>query len=298
MLTSPDATLPPRHLGSLVGSYQSQSVPVWVEWFMRLPWLRSRLARRAVSEIQIYDQGIRLNRRGGDEATRSQILRWQEIRRVWFERYRTGSEQPSHTSFRIDLIADNLDTLFSLRKADCPASDPDLKLMEHLYLIWREATWRHYHVVAAIVTLSAGQAGRTDLSSDTPVFLCMQKGQTRYAYTSYHWEFPGGKVEEGESEAEALRRELREEMDYDVCVVRHLTTVEHRYPDFGLSLSCHLCKAETAVFTRREHHDHRWLTAAEMSSLEWCAADAPVISLLSEDILTHTTHNQGSAPQL
>ena len=142
--------------------------------------------------------------------------------------------------------------------------------MQEVHARWRKATWKHYHVVAAIIRLESDTAKE-------PHYLCMQKPETRYAYTSRHWEFPGGKVEPGETEPEALRRELQEEMDYEVKIGSHLMTVEHTYPDFSLSLSCWMCTAQDDQFVRKEHIDHKWLTAREMKALEWCAADAPVL---------------------
>lgn len=268
-----------KELGDQIGRYQSDSIPVWVEWMMHLPWLKKKFARRAVSEIRVFEQGIMLLH-GNNVSNESQkvSLSYNEIRRVWFERFQTGSEQSGHTAFRIDIIAENLDTLFSLTKVDCAPDDADLQLMEHLYQSWKTATWRHYHVVAAVVQMSAKTAGRMDLpNQETSVYLCMQKPVTRYDYTSSHWEFPGGKVEIGESEQQALQRELREEMDYEVMVGDHLTTVEHSYRDFGITLSCYLCTAVSPEFVRKEHQDHRWLTKEEMKSLDWCAADAPVL---------------------
>lgn len=268
--------------GSLVGRYQSDSIPVWVEWMMHLPWLKKKYAKKAVSELCVYEHGISLAH-CHQQQEKAKVLSYKEIRRVWFERFQTGSEKSGHTAFRIDIIAENLDTLFSLTKTDCAPDDADLLLMEHLFRSWKAETWRHYHVVAAVVCMTAKAAGRMDLKSpEEPVYLCMQKPHTRYDYTSYHWEFPGGKVEAEESEPDALKRELREEMDYQVTVKDHLITVDHAYRDFAITLSCYLCSAESPDFIRKEHLDHRWLTIDEMQNLDWCAADAPVLKSIYE----------------
>lgn len=260
------------NLGNLLGTYRSEAIPLWASIAIRLGWLPNRYARHNVSELQIYEQGIvLLSRRGGQ----TQSLRLSEIRRIWFEEFHSGSEQDGNLSFRIDIIAQNLDVLFSLTRSDCPATDDIYQLMKGLSERWHLATWRQYHVVAAIVQ-------HPESTADNPRYLCMQKPDTRYAYTSRHWEFPGGKVEEGETEPEALQRELREEMDYEVNIKSHLITVEHRYPDFGITLSCWICTANTEQFSRKEHIDHRWLTLDEMQSLDWCAADAPVLDALSQ----------------
>ena len=73
--------------------------------------------------------------------------------------------------------------------------------------------------------------------------LCMQRGAGKYDYVSYKYEFPGGKVEAGETHPEALMRELREEMNFDVSITEedYLTTVNHRYPDFEITMYCYLC---------------------------------------------------------
>ncbi len=130
----------------------------------------------------------------------------------------------------------------------------------------------HYHVVAALVECEGE-------------YLCVQRGKTKYEYTSYKYEFPGGKVEAGETEAEALKRELMEEMNYEVEVVRHLTTITHHYSDFSVTLSIHLCKAQTKEFEMREHIDFRWLKPTEMPALPWVAADQQFIEELPKYIV-------------
>ena len=125
---------------------------------------------------------------------------------------------------------------------------------------------KHYNVVAAVI------------ETDGKV-LCMQRGVPRYAYTSNRWEFPGGKIEPGETPQEALRRELLEEMNMTVEVHEQLATVEHEYPDFSITLTAYRCTVQTTEFTRLEHAASRWLPWADLPSLTWCEADERLISL-------------------
>ncbi len=264
-----------EELGQSLGCIRYESTPVWATVALRilqalhLPLWRQKQRLWALQRIEVREKGIVLMKNGSQQPDYSDLIPYREIRKVWFEQFNTGNEAEGNTSARIDVIAQNLDVIFTLTIHNRPADDATIRLMHTLWQSWRKTTWRHYQVVAAVVE----HEGR---------FLCMQKGETRYAYTSYHWEFPGGKVEQGETEQEAICRELREEMEYEVKPVRHLTTVEHTYPDFSLSLSCWLCRAEIADFVRKEHADHRWLQPSELEQLEWCAADAPVIELLKD----------------
>ena len=136
---------------------------------------------------------------------------------------------------------------------------------------------KHYQVVAAVV-LHEGK------------YLCMQKGDTKYTYTSHKFEFPGGKIEPGETPQEAVVRELREEMDYEVYVEKELVTVHHQYPDFSLDLTAFLCSVSSPEFTLKEHASFRWVTREELPLLDWAAADVGIVEELlpmvaEEDII-------------
>lgn len=128
---------------------------------------------------------------------------------------------------------------------------------------------KHYNVVAAVIEVG----GKV---------LCMQRGESRYDYTSHHWEFPGGKIEPGETPQQAVHRELLEEMELDVEVHELLATVTHDYPDFTITLAAYRCTASTTAFTMREHAACQWLPWSELNTLPWCAADARLIEQFGE----------------
>ena len=102
------------------------------------------------------------------------------------------------------------------------------------------------------------------------------------------WEFPGGKIEPGESPEEALKREIQEELGIDITIDKFLCTTDYDYPSFHLTMHCYLCGMKSGEIELREHKSARWLTIDTLDTVEWLPADKNVIdSILS--ILPHQT---------
>ena len=118
---------------------------------------------------------------------------------------------------------------------------------------------------------------------DGTEILCTQRGENKLPYIHLKWEFPGGKIEEGEDHATALAREIREELKVEVEVLDRLETVNHLYPDFRLIMHPYRCAfAEPGGrnrLTLTEHHAADWLVpnSKEFLELDWAAADVPIV---------------------
>lgn len=106
--------------------------------------------------------------------------------------------------------------------------------------------------------------------------------QRGYGEFKDKWEFPGGKVEAGESREEALRREIREELDAEIAVGKLLCTVEYDYPAFHLTMHCYLCSVVSGTLVLKEHESARWLSADGLESVDWLPADLQILPLIKE----------------
>ena len=98
------------------------------------------------------------------------------------------------------------------------------------------------------------------------------------------WEFPGGKMEPGETPEAALEREIREELSAEISIGRLLRTVEWDYPAFHLTLHCYLCTLSSECLHLNEHEAARWLDAGSLDSVRWLPADEELIPLIREEL--------------
>ncbi|NRT12358.1 (deoxy)nucleoside triphosphate pyrophosphohydrolase [Flavobacterium sp. 14A] len=110
--------------------------------------------------------------------------------------------------------------------------------------------------------------------------LCVQRPKNKLSYISEKFEFPGGKIEEGETQKEALKRELVEELNIDTKIKSLFLTTVHQYPDFELTMHSYICEVKSKELILNEHISKEWLNLSELKKLDWAAADIPIVEKL------------------
>lgn len=127
------------------------------------------------------------------------------------------------------------------------------------------------NVVAAIITAINNDGEK--------IVFATQRG---YGDFKGGWEFPGGKVEAGETPEVALAREIREELDTEINVGNYLDTIEYDYPTFHLSMRCYWCTVKSGDLVLKEHEAAKWLTKEILDSVNWLPADVTIIEQIKD----------------
>ena len=132
-------------------------------------------------------------------------------------------------------------------------------------------------VVAAVIK-AANEQGE-------PMIFATQRG---YGDLKGGWEFPGGKIEPGETAQQALKREIREELDTEIKVGKLIDTIEYDYPTFHLSMDCFWCEIVKGELVLKEHEAARWLTREQLGEVEWLPADVTLIEKVGDEMIQHS----------
>ena len=114
--------------------------------------------------------------------------------------------------------------------------------------------------------------------------LCVQRGESKLDYISKKYEFPGGKLEPGETKQEAIKREILEELKMEIEVKEEFLTVNHQYPDLHITMHSFICSCQNPSLTLTEHIAFKWLRKNELDELDWAAADVPIVNKIKNNL--------------
>lgn len=128
-------------------------------------------------------------------------------------------------------------------------------------------------VVAAVI--------KSTNENKEPIIFATQRG---YGDFKGGWEFPGGKIEEGETSEQALKREIMEELDTEISVGELIDTIEYDYQQFHLSMDCFWCEIVSGNLVLKEHEAARWLTKKQLNDVKWLPADVTLIEKIGKEI--------------
>lgn len=128
-------------------------------------------------------------------------------------------------------------------------------------------------VVAAVI--------KSTNENKEPIIFATQRG---YGDFKGGWEFPGGKIEEGETSEQALKREIMEELDTEISIGELIDTIEYDYPQFHLSMDCFWCEIVSGNLVLKEHEAARWLTKKQLNDVKWLPADVTLIEKIGKEI--------------
>lgn len=117
--------------------------------------------------------------------------------------------------------------------------------------------------------------------NNKPIIFATQRG---YGDLKGGWEFPGGKIEDGETSQNALKREIMEELDTEISVGELIDTIEYDYPTFHLSMDCFWCEIVKGDLVLKEHEAAKWLDKDSIDTVEWLPADITLIEKIKESI--------------
>ena len=173
---------------------------------------------------------------------------------------------------RLSKLASNLEDKRYIEVSENKLSDEGISEGKKVCFTENGALKKYVSVVAAVIT---------KIIDGLEKIFATQRGYGDY---KDGWEFPGGKVEPGETPEAAIVREIKEELDTDIVVDEYIGTVEYDYPKFYLSMRCYKCSIKSGSLVLKEHEAAKWLSINEIDSVDWLPADIEVVDILRNQI--------------